>query len=84
MAVGLEGGPVPRLLVSVSLCRCRSFPGGDGRRFRLRGPVPTALRAATVNRYAFPLCNPVTSSDVAAELKVRLGCAVDPRNGVTT
>ena len=48
------------------------------------GPVPAALRAATVKVYAVPLVSPVTVCVVAVEEKATGICATPPIEGVTT
>jgi hypothetical protein len=47
-------------------------------------PVPTLFVADTVNVYAVPFVNPVTTADVAEPLLTLTGvCAVEPIYGVT-
>jgi hypothetical protein len=46
-------------------------------------PVPTALRAAIVNWYFFPFCNPPTFTVVGFAAYDFAGCATEPRYGVT-
>jgi hypothetical protein len=45
-------------------------------------PVPTLFVAATVNVYAVPSVNPVTTADDADPLTCTVACACEPTYGV--